>query len=39
MGDRAGAAEHADAALALTDRWRLSLARCWIEELREEHGF
>ncbi len=39
MGERAAATEHVEAALALTDRWRLSLARSWIEGLREEHGF
>jgi DNA-binding SARP family transcriptional activator len=36
MGEGDTAAAHAEAALALTDRWRLSLARKWIEGLREE---
>ena len=39
MGERAAAIEHVEAALELTDRWRLRLARSWIEGLREEHGF
>ena len=39
MGDRGAATEHVEAALALTDRWRLGLARTWIEGLRDEHGF
>ena len=39
LGERDAATEHAEAALALTDRWRLSLARTWVEGLREEHGF
>jgi pentatricopeptide repeat protein len=39
VGETGTAAEHADAAVALTERWRLSLARTWIEGLRDELGF
>ena len=38
-GETVRAAEHADAAVVLMDRWELSVGRAWFERLRERFGF
>ncbi len=38
-GETVRAVEHADAAVALMDRWDLSVGRAWFDGLREQFGF